>query len=66
MYIGIPAIVATQSFPLIRLCIIIILIATLIEMLTHIVTLNVEADASFNKETCQLLRKNSSGISSIL
>ena len=49
MYIGIPAIVATQSFPLIRLCIIIILIATLIEMLTHIVTLNVELDASFNR-----------------
>jgi len=56
-YIGIPAIAATQLFPLIKLCIIIILIATLMEVLTRIVTLNVELDASFNRAMPIIVRK---------
>ena len=40
MYIGIPTILATQSFPLIRICVIIIFLATVISIFTHIITLN--------------------------
>ena len=57
MYIGIPAIFATQSFPLIRICIIIIFLATVISILTHIITLNVELDASFNRALPILKKK---------
>ena len=57
MYIGIPTILATQSFPLIRICVIIIFLATVISNFTHIITLNVELDASFNRALPILKKK---------
>ena len=57
MYIGIPTILATQSFPLIRICVIIIFLATVISIFTHIITLNVELDASFNRALPILKKK---------
>ena len=49
LYAGIPAILATGAFPLIRICIIIIFASILITMISHLITLEVELDASFKR-----------------
>tara|TARA_B100001059_G_scaffold152638_1_gene152329 strand:- start:153 stop:836 length:684 start_codon:yes stop_codon:yes gene_type:complete len=48
-YIGIPIIVATGALPLIRVCLIVVLVSVIISMITHLMTLDVELDASFKK-----------------
>ena len=48
-FIGIPAIVATGALPLIRVCLIIVFSSVLISMIIHLITLDVELDASFKK-----------------
>jgi len=48
-YIGIPVIVATGALPLIRVCLIIAFASVLISMIIHLMTLDVELDASFKK-----------------
>ena len=48
-YIGIPTIIATQSFPFIRICLLIAFISVLINIVIHLFTLNVEFDASFQR-----------------
>jgi len=49
LYIGIPAIVATGALPFVRVCLIIIFASILINMIAHLVTLEVELDASFKR-----------------
>ena len=49
IFIGLPAIFATGLFPLIRVCIILIILSIIIDVLVHLVTLHVEIDASFNR-----------------
>lgn len=48
-YIGIPAIIATGALPLIRVCLIVVFASILISMIIHLMTLDVELDASFKK-----------------
>ena len=48
-YIGIPAIIASGSFPFIRICLIIAFFSVIINMVIHLITLNVEFDASFKR-----------------
>ena len=49
IYIGFPMIFATGSLSLIKLCALIILLSTLIGVIIHLITLEVELDASFNR-----------------
>ena len=49
IYTGLPLIFATGSLPLIKLCVIIVLLSMLIGLVIHLITLEVELDASFNK-----------------
>ena len=49
IYIGLPIIFATGYLPLIKVCILLILISLFIGVVIHLVTLEVELDASFNK-----------------
>ena len=49
IYTGLPVIFATGSLPLIKLCVIIVLLSMLIGLVIHLITLVVELDASFNK-----------------
>lgn len=49
IYTGLPLIFATGSLPLIKLCVIIVLLSMLIALVIHLITLEVELDASFNK-----------------
>jgi Zn-dependent membrane protease YugP len=49
IYTGLPVIFATGSLPLIKLCVIIVLLSMLIGLVIHLITLEVELDASFNK-----------------
>ena len=49
IYIGFPLIFATGSLSLIKLSALIILLTTLIGVIIHLITLEVELDASFNK-----------------
>ncbi len=49
MLIGIPAIMATGSYHFIKICLLIILVSMIINLLIHIITLEVELDASFEK-----------------
>ena len=48
-YIGIPAILATGALPLIRVCLIVVFASILVSMIIHLVTLDVELDASFKR-----------------
>ena len=48
-YIGIPTIVATGALPLIRVCLIVVFASILISMIVHLMTLDVELDASFKR-----------------
>ena len=49
IYIGFPLIFATGSFSLIKLSALVILLSTLIGVIIHLITLEVELDASFNR-----------------
>ena len=49
IYIGFPLIFATGFLSLIKLCALIILLSILIEIVIHLITLEVELDASFNR-----------------
>ena len=49
LYAGIPTILATGAIPFIRICVIIIFASILINMISHLITLNVELDASFKR-----------------
>lgn len=49
IYTGLPLIFATGSLPLIKPCVIIVLLSMLIGLVIHLITLEVELDASFNK-----------------
>ena len=57
IYTGLPVIFATGSIPLIKLCALIILLSMFIGLFIHLVTLEVELDASFNKAFPILKRK---------
>ena len=48
-YIGIPTIVATGALPLIRVCLIVVFASIFISMIIHLMTLDVELDASFKR-----------------
>ena len=49
LLMGIPTIIATGSFPLIKICLILVLVSLLIGIFVHLLTLEVELDASFKK-----------------
>ena len=49
IYIGFPLIFATGFLSLIKFCALIILLSTLIGVIIHMITLEVELDASFNR-----------------
>ena len=49
IYIGFPLIFATGFLSLMKLCAFIILLSTLIGVIIHLITLEVELDASFNR-----------------
>ena len=49
MLFAVPAVLATGAYSLLKICVIIILISTLIGLFTHLITLEVELDASFNR-----------------
>ena len=49
LLMGIPTIFATGSYSLIKVCLMIVLLSLFIGILVHIITLEVELDASFNK-----------------
>ena len=47
--VGIPTILATGSYNLIKVCLLLVLLSLLIGVVVHLITLEVELDASFNK-----------------
>ena len=49
IYVGLPIIFATGYLPLIKVCILLVLLSLFIGVVIHLVTLEVELDASFNK-----------------
>ena len=49
LYMGIPTIFATGATGLIKVCLIITLLSMIIGVLIHLITLDVEFDASFNR-----------------
>jgi Zn-dependent membrane protease YugP len=49
LYSGLPLILATGSFGLIKICLILVLISVLLGVFIHLITLDVEVDASFNR-----------------
>lgn len=49
MLFAVPGVLATGAYSLLKICVIIILISTLIGLFTHLITLEVELDASFNR-----------------
>ncbi len=57
IYTGLPMILATGSLSLIKLCVILILLSMFIGLCIHLITLEVELDASFNKAFPILKRK---------
>lgn len=57
IYVGLPFIFATGSLVLIKFCILIILLSLIIGLVVHLVTLEVELDASFNKAYPIIRRK---------
>ena len=48
LYSGLPLIIATGYFSLIKICLLLVLSSILIGVLIHLITLDVEIDASFN------------------
>ena len=57
LLIGIPTILATGYYPLIKVCLLLALISLLIGIIVHLITLEVELDASFNKALPILIEK---------
>ena len=57
LLIGIPTILATGYYPLIKVCLLLTLISLLIGIIVHLITLEVELDASFNKALPILIEK---------
>ena len=57
LLIGIPTILATGYYPLIKVCLFLALISLLIGIIVHLITLEVELDASFNKALPILIEK---------
>ena len=49
LLMGLPTIFATGSFSMIKICLILVLISMLIGIIVHLITLEVELDASFKK-----------------
>jgi len=49
LYSGIPIILATGSSGLIKICLFIVFLSVIISALVHLITLDVEMDASFNR-----------------
>ena len=49
LMVGIPTILATGSYNLIKVCLLLVLLSLLIGIIVHLITLEVELDASFNK-----------------
>ena len=49
LLMGIPTIIATGSFPLIKVCLILVFVSLLIGVFVHLLTLEVEMDASFKR-----------------
>ena len=49
LYSGLPLILATGSFGLIKVCLLLVLISVLLGVFIHLITLDVEVDASFNR-----------------
>ena len=49
LYSGFPIILATGSSGLIKICLFIVFLSVIISALVHLITLNVEMDASFNR-----------------
>ena len=49
LYSGLPLILATGSFGLIKVCLFLVITSVLLGVLIHLITLDVEIDASFNK-----------------
>ena len=49
LYGGIPLIVATGALPFIRVCLLIAFASVLINVITHLITLDVELDSSFSR-----------------
>ena len=49
LMVGIPTILATGSYNLIKVCLLLVLLSLLTGILVHLITLEVELDASFNK-----------------
>ena len=49
LYSGLPLILATGSFGLIKVCLLLVLISVLLGVFIHLITLDVELDASFNR-----------------
>lgn len=49
LMVGIPSILATGSYNLIKICLLLVLLSLLIGVVVHLITLEVELDASFNK-----------------
>jgi hypothetical protein len=49
LYSGLPLILATGSFGLIKVCLLLVLSSVLLGVFIHLITLDVEVDASFNK-----------------
>ena len=49
IYFGLPVIVATGFLSLIKFCISIIILSALVSVVVHLITLEVELDASFNR-----------------
>jgi len=59
MYIGIGPIIATGMIPLVKLSALIILSSILISLILHVITLDVEFDASYKRALPLLREKNS-------
>ena len=57
LLIGIPTILATGYYPLIKVCLLLALLSLLIGIIVHLITLEVELDASFNKALAILIEK---------
>ena len=57
LLIGIPTILATGYYPLIKVCLLLALLSLIIGIIVHLITLEVELDASFNKALPILIEK---------
>ena len=57
LLIGIPTILATGYYPLVKICLLLALLSLLIGIIIHLITLEVELDASFNKALPILIEK---------